>query len=95
MNLESRIGALERQSGVAEVPVWVRDLSDDDREFYLRMKAREARHPKGFDGFVRTLDEQELIRLIALLSVAVSDEAMLGLDDETRAEVRAIRERYG
>jgi hypothetical protein len=93
--LESRIERLERSAGMAEVPVWVRDLNDDDRAFYLALKGREAMHPKGFDGLVRTMDEQELIRMIGLLTCAVGDESMLGLDDATRAEVRAIRERYG
>ena len=90
MNLESRIGALERQSGLTDRPSWVNDLNDADREFYLRMKAREARHPQGFDGLVRTLDEQDLTRYLSLLLVRLDGA---DLDDETRGNVDESKRR--
>lgn len=93
--LESRIERLEQQVGMVEVPVWVRDLNDADRDFYLALKGREARHPRGFDGLIKTMDESELIRLIGLLTCAVDDDDMSRLNAKTRAEVRAMRGRYG
>ena len=65
--LEHRVERLEQRAGVRQVDRdFAASLSDEDRVFYLMMKAREAAHPKGFDGFVRTLDEDELIQLLAL-----------------------------
>jgi hypothetical protein len=89
-HLENRIAHLERQVGMAEVPSWVRGLNDDDRNFYLRMKAREARHPQGFDGLVRTLDECELTRYLDLILVRLDGA---DLDDETRENVDESKRR--
>jgi hypothetical protein len=48
--LENRIAHLEQGVGVGQVDRdFAASLSDEDRDFYLRMKAREAAHPKGFD----------------------------------------------
>ncbi|NEV61661.1 hypothetical protein [Thiorhodococcus minor] len=90
--LQSRVDALERQAGLSEVPCWVRELPEDDRVFYLAIKKREAGHPKGFEGLVRTLDEPELERLIAILLGHI-DKAEI--PEELRAEVEELRERAG
>jgi hypothetical protein len=90
VNLENRIAHLERQSGLTDVPQWVRDLSNDDRSFYLALKKREAAHNRGFDGLIRTLDEGELTRYLSLLLVRLDGA---DLDDETRADVDESKRR--
>jgi hypothetical protein len=91
--LEHRVERLEQRAGVGQVDrEFAASLSDEDRVFYLMMKAREAAHPTGFGGFVRTLDEDELIQLLALLVKRIEGA---DLDDKTRAEVAEMKRRVG
>lgn len=66
--LQSRIERLERQAGRGQVDqAFVASLTDEDRAFYLTMRAREAAHPGGFKELVKTLTTDELEREISIL----------------------------
>lgn len=69
------------------MPPWVRALPEEDARFYLAIRKREAAHPKGFEGLVRTLDEPELERLIAILLGHI-DQAEI--PEELRAAVEEL-----
>ncbi|NCC37720.1 MAG: hypothetical protein EOM24_37780 [Chloroflexia bacterium] len=81
--IKRRVESLESQSCSPIDAEFLARLDDEERAFYLRMTAREAAHPQGFDGLVKTLTKDELVRSLAILV-----KRLVGADlaEETRTD---------
>lgn len=87
--LERRVTELEQRAGVVGLDVGA--LAPDDAAFYQGVMRRLARHPKGFESFIKTLADDDLERLIGIEIKLMSDADCARLPAELRDEWQAVR----
>ena len=91
--IKNRLAHLEQQAGIVEIDrERLAVLDDADVTFYRGVMQRVARHPKGYAGFIKTLDDADLERLVEIEVKMMDDAEWNNAPAELREEWQAVRE---